>query len=113
MSSAGLASLRSSGELRERGLVKVLSGKGTFVIPDHERPTQPYPVRRFAQPVTAPTSPAMGQAGSWLTALKTRLRRMRYRSGLLQGFLASTGLDRTTFSNPHSRRLGFAALWRV
>ena len=34
-----------------------------------------------------------------LTALvKTRLRRMQYRPGLLDGFLAKTGLD---LSNPH------------
>jgi putative transposase len=34
-----------------------------------------------------------------LTALvKTRLRRMQYRAGLLDGFLAKTGLD---LSNPH------------
>ena len=37
-----------------------------------------------------------------LTALvKTRLRRMQYRPGLLDGFLASTGLDLTPFCNPH------------
>jgi len=37
-----------------------------------------------------------------LTALvKTRLRRMQYRPALLDGFLASTGLDLTPFSNPH------------
>lgn len=37
-----------------------------------------------------------------LTALvKTRLRRMQYRPGLLDGFLASTGLDLTPFGNPH------------
>ena len=37
-----------------------------------------------------------------LTALvKTRLRRMQYRPSLLDGFLASTGLDRTPFSNTH------------
>ena len=37
-----------------------------------------------------------------LTALvKTRLRRMQYRTGLLDGFLASTGLDLTPFCNPH------------
>jgi putative transposase len=37
-----------------------------------------------------------------LTALvKTRLRRMQYRHGLLDGFLASTGLDLTPFSNTH------------
>ena len=35
-----------------------------------------------------------------LTALvKTRLRRMQYRPRLLDGFLASTGLDLTPFSN--------------
>ena len=37
-----------------------------------------------------------------LTALaKTRLRRMQYRPGLLDGFLASTRLDLTPFCNPH------------
>ncbi len=37
-----------------------------------------------------------------LTALvKTRLRRMQYRPGLLDGFLASTGLDLTPFGNTH------------
>jgi len=37
-----------------------------------------------------------------LTALaRTRLRRMQYRPGLLEGFLAGTGLDLTPFSNPH------------
>jgi putative transposase len=36
-----------------------------------------------------------------LTALiKTRLRRMQYRPGLLDGFLTSTGLDLTPFRNP-------------
>ncbi len=35
-----------------------------------------------------------------LTALiKTRLKRMQYRPGLLDGFLASTGLDLTPFCN--------------
>jgi putative transposase len=35
-----------------------------------------------------------------LTALvKTRLRRMQYRPGLLDGFLAKTGLDLTNFHN--------------
>jgi putative transposase len=39
---------------------------------------------------------------SQLTALvKTRLKRMQYRPGLLDGFLSSTGLDLTPFSNPH------------
>ena len=37
-----------------------------------------------------------------LTALvKTRLRRMQYRPALLEGFLASTGLDLRPFCNPH------------
>jgi hypothetical protein len=37
-----------------------------------------------------------------LTALvKTRLKRMQYRPGLLEGFLASTHLDLTTPCNPH------------
>ena len=37
-----------------------------------------------------------------LTVLvKTRLRRMQYRAGLLEGFLASTHLDLTPFCNPH------------
>jgi putative transposase len=39
---------------------------------------------------------------SQLTALvKTRLKRMQYRPGLLGGFLASTRLDLTPFCNPH------------
>src|SRR5216684_4214510 len=38
-----------------------------------------------------------------LTALiKTRLKRMQYRPSLLGGFLASTGLDLTPFSNPRN-----------
>jgi hypothetical protein len=37
-----------------------------------------------------------------LTALvKTRLKRMQYRPALLEGFLASPGLDLTPFCNPH------------
>jgi hypothetical protein len=34
------------------------------------------------------------------TLVKTRLRRMQYRPGLLDGFLASTHLDLTPFCNP-------------
>jgi hypothetical protein len=38
-----------------------------------------------------------------LTALiKTRLKRMQYRPGLLDGFLASTGLDLAPFCNPRN-----------
>jgi putative transposase len=33
--------------------------------------------------------------------VKTRLKRMQYRPALLEGFLASTGLDLTPFCNPH------------
>jgi hypothetical protein len=41
-----------------------------------------------------------------LTALvRTRLKRMQYRPGLLDGFLASTGLDLTPFCTPHERSL--------
>jgi DDE superfamily endonuclease len=37
-----------------------------------------------------------------LTALvKTRMRRMQYRPGLIEGFLASTKLDFSPFCNPH------------
>lgn len=37
-----------------------------------------------------------------LTALiKTRLKRMQYRPGLLDAFIASTRLDLTPFRNPH------------
>jgi len=43
---------------------------------------------------------------SRLTALvKTRLKRMQCRPGLLDGFLASTGLDLTPFCNPTMRSL--------
>ncbi len=43
---------------------------------------------------------------SQLTALvKTRLKRMQHRPGLLDGFLASTGLDLTPFCNPTMRSL--------
>ena len=38
-----------------------------------------------------------------LTALvKTRLRRMQYRPGLIEGFLAGTRLDFTPFCNPRN-----------
>jgi putative transposase len=38
-----------------------------------------------------------------LTGLvKTRLRRMQYRAGLLEGFLAGTRLDLTPFCNPRN-----------
>jgi putative transposase len=40
---------------------------------------------------------------SQLTALaRTRLKRMQYRPALLDGFLASTGLDFSPFCNPHN-----------
>jgi hypothetical protein len=34
--------------------------------------------------------------------IKTRLKRMQYRAGLLEGFLAKTGLDLTPFGNLHN-----------
>jgi hypothetical protein len=46
---------------------------------------------------STPPGPTLSQ----LTALvKTRLKRMQYRPGLLGGFLASTGLDLTPFLQP-------------
>jgi GntR family transcriptional regulator len=32
---------RAARELKERGLIKIISGKGTFVLPEDERPGQP------------------------------------------------------------------------
>jgi putative transposase len=38
-----------------------------------------------------------------LTALvKTRLRQMQYRPGLLEGFVAKPGLDLASLGNPHN-----------
>jgi hypothetical protein len=34
--------------------------------------------------------------------VKTRLKRMQYRPGLIDGFPAKTGLDLTPFSNLHN-----------
>jgi transposase len=39
--------------------------------------------------------------GQLRALVRTRLRRMQYRPGLLEGFLAGTGLDFTPFSSPH------------
>jgi len=39
--------------------------------------------------------------GQLTVLVKTRLKRMQYRPTLLDGFLASTGLDLTPFRNPH------------
>ena len=39
--------------------------------------------------------------GQLTAQVKTRLKRMQYRPTLLDGFLASTGLDLTPFCNPH------------
>ncbi|HEY3956372.1 MAG TPA: hypothetical protein VGM53_23635 [Streptosporangiaceae bacterium] len=36
------------------------------------------------------------------TLVKTRLKRMQYRPGLLEGFLHSTGLNLSPFCNPHN-----------
>ncbi len=43
--------------------------------------------------------------GQLAALVKTRLERMQYRPGLLDGFLASTGLDLTPFCNPTIRDL--------
>jgi transposase len=40
--------------------------------------------------------------GQLTVLVKTRLKRMQYRPGLLDGFLASTGLDLTPFRNPRN-----------
>jgi putative transposase len=39
--------------------------------------------------------------GQLAALIKTRLKRMQYRPGLIDGFLASTGLDLTPLCNPH------------
>jgi putative transposase len=39
--------------------------------------------------------------GQLAALIKTRLKRMQYRPGLIGGFLASTGLDLTPLCNPH------------
>jgi putative transposase len=39
--------------------------------------------------------------GQLAALVKTRLKRMQYRPGLIDGFLASTGLDLTPLCNPH------------
>ena len=44
----------------------------------------------------------LGHSIGQLTALvKTRIRQMQYRPGLLDGFLTGTGLDLTPLRNPH------------
>jgi hypothetical protein len=42
----------------------------------------------------------MSRLGVDYTLVKNRLRQMQHQSGLLDGFLASTGLDLTPFRNP-------------
>jgi hypothetical protein len=42
-----------------------------------------------------------GGRAALASLVKTRLKRMPYRPGLLGGFLASTRLDLTPFCNPH------------
>jgi len=67
------------------------------VEPSHgEVVAQPRRVQRHRPPGTR------AHLSAQLTVLvKTRLKEMRYRPGLLDGFLASTGLDLTPFCNPH------------
>jgi len=54
-----------------------------------------FPVRSLANPVKQ-------DINQLTTLVKTRLRRMQYRSGLLEGFLAKPGLDLTPFRNLHN-----------
>ena len=39
--------------------------------------------------------------GQLTVLIKTRLRQMQYQPGLLDGYLAGTGLDLTPLRNPH------------
>ncbi len=43
--------------------------------------------------------PALYHLAQLTALIKTRLKRMQYRPGLLAGFLASTGLDLAPFGN--------------
>jgi transposase len=68
----------------------------------------PYaPELNAVEPVWSHLKPSLANLAkrnlSQLTALvRTRLKRMQYRPGLLDGFLASTGLDLTLFYNPQN-----------
>ncbi len=53
-------------------------------------------------PEKIPGQPGQTQPAPAHRAGKTRLKRMQYRPGLLDGFLASTRLDLTPFCNPHN-----------
>jgi hypothetical protein len=48
----------------------------------------------------SPANLAKRNIGQLTAMARTRLKRMQYRPGLLDGFLVSTGLDLTPFRNP-------------
>jgi hypothetical protein len=56
--------------------------------------------RERARLAAAELIEAKRSLGELTGLVKTRLRWMQYRPGLLDGFLASTGLDLTPFCNP-------------
>jgi putative transposase len=49
----------------------------------------------------SPANLAKRNIGQLAALVKTRLKRMQYRPGLIDGFLAKTGLDLTPLCNPH------------
>jgi hypothetical protein len=53
-----------------------------------------------AAPQAVPGEPAKRNIGELLMLVRTRLKRMQYRPGLLDGFLASAVPDLTPFCNP-------------
>jgi hypothetical protein len=53
-----------------------------------------------SQPACTGRLPGQTQPRSADRAGETRLKRMQYRPSLLNGFLASTGVDLTPFCNP-------------
>jgi hypothetical protein len=55
-------------------------------------------IRRLASRAALPGRPDRSVSGGSVKAL---LKRMQHRPGLLDGFLASTGLDLTPFCNTH------------
>ena len=62
-------------------------------------PDRTPPASRLVAPETVPGHLAKTGIGQLTALVKTRLRRMQYRPGLLDGFLAKTGLDLSNFHN--------------
>jgi hypothetical protein len=71
--------------------------------------------RRGHTPVVKVTSANLAKRNlAQLTALiKTRLKRIQYRPCLLDGFLASTGLDLTPFCNPAIKQARTRLPWQA